>query len=134
LPSTPDTQGAAVGGRAPASSAASPALTRVAEPAAIPAESATRLVWDGAAGAASYDVELRRGGAVIYSSTSTASEALVPRSWEKDGMAFVLQPEDQLYVWPVVDNRRVSTVVDGALAMDTTDVVRMLELSQSQQP
>ncbi|MGH3129065.1 MAG: hypothetical protein ACRDPX_14180 [Gaiellaceae bacterium] len=129
--STHGPQGGAVGGRTPASSAASPALTRVAELAApIPAESATRLVWDGAAGAAAYDVQLRRGGAVIYSSTSSAPEALVPRSWEKDGMAFVLQPEDQLYVWPVVDGRRVSSVVDGELAMDTTDVVRMIELSQ----
>ena len=133
LSPTRSRQGAAVGGRTLATSTTSPALARVAErDAPIPAKLATRLVWDGAAGAAAYDVELRRGGAVIYSSTSTAPEALVSRSWEKDGTAFVLQPEDQLYVWPVVDGRRASPVVDGALAMDTTDLMRMIELSQSE--
>ena len=91
-------------------------------------------MWAEAAGTAVYDVELRRGSAVIYSSTSTAPEAVVPRSWESAGASFVLQPEDQLYVWRVVGGRRASPVVDGALAMDTTDIARFSEQSQSSQP
>jgi hypothetical protein len=99
-----------------------------------PARSGTTLVWDEAAATATYEVELRRGGAVIHSSTSTAPEVVVSRSWVRDGKAFVLRPEDQLYVWPVVGGRRGSPVVDGALAMDTTDIARFVERRKGLQP
>jgi hypothetical protein len=133
-PSSPTASGrvGTDGGRTRAKSAALPMAA--ASRTTAPARSGTTLVWDEAAGAAAYDVELRRGGALIYAATFAAREALVPRSWEKDGTAFVLQPEDQLYVWPVIGGRRASPVVDGALAMDTTDIARFVELSQSSQP
>ena len=135
-PSSPTASGrvGTDGGRTRAKSAASPMAAASNTTAPAPARSGTTLVWDEAAGAAAYDVELRRGGALIYAETFAAREALVPRSWEKDGTAFVLQPEDQLYVWPVIGGRRASPVVDGALAMDTTDIARFVELSHSSQP
>ena len=111
------------------------AIPQVAKPAASPvATSSATLVWNRAAGATAYDVELRRGDTTIYSTTSDAPQVVVPRAWRSDGTEFVLQPEDQLYVWPVADGRRARPTVDGALAMDTTDIARFVERRQSSQP
>jgi hypothetical protein len=108
-------------------------------PATKPAEphvavSSAALVWDGAAGATAYDVELRRNGVTIYASTSDAPHAVVPRAWREDGADLALRPEDQLYVWPVVEGRRGRPVVSGALALDATAVARMIEMNQRRRP
>ena len=110
----------------------SPGVVR--SPAARPVVSAPTLVWDRAAGVTSYDVELRRGSDVIYSATVSGPNATVPRTWRRDGTTLALQPEDELYVWPVVDGRRASPIVDGELAMGTTEIARLVELSQNRQP
>jgi hypothetical protein len=127
---------ARVVGRRPATpSGASPSIGPITKPGApdVPASSA-ELVWDGAAGASAYDVELRRDGVTIYSSTSDAPHTVVPRAWRKDGADLALRPEDQLYVWPVVAGRRGRPVVSGALALDATAVARMIEMSQRRRP
>jgi hypothetical protein len=92
--------------------------------------SSAALVWDRATGATAYDVELRRGGTTIYSSTADQPRAMVPRAWTNEGTAFALQPEDQLYVWPVLDGRRSSPILDGVLAMDATRIARFVELGR----
>jgi len=110
----------------------SPGVVR--SPAARPPVSAPMLAWDRAAGATSYDVQLRRGSDVIYSATSSGPNSTVPRTWRWNGTTLALQPEDELYVWPVVDGRRASPVVNGDLAMGTTEIARLVELSQNLQP
>ena len=40
-------------------------------------------------------------------------------------MRFSIRPEDQAFVWPVVDGRRVAEpVVNGTLAFDHTRIAR----------
>jgi hypothetical protein len=132
--STSDGRADAAGERTQATPQTSPTVRNVAAPdatAPAPAPSGTTLVWDDAARATAYDIELRRGGAVIYASTSTAPQAFVPRSWQRDGTAFELRPEDRLYVWPVIGGSRARPIVGGAPAMDTTDIARFTELSQT---
>ena len=85
--------------------------------------SATALVWPGSLQAAAYDLEVVRDGTVIYSTRSTSPKAIVPRSWRHGGASFAIRPEDQAYVWPVVDGRRAQRpLVDGELALDLTPV------------
>jgi hypothetical protein len=83
------------------------------------------LVWVRVAGASSYDVELVRNGSRIYSASSSSPSVDVPRRWTHGGRRFSIQPEDQAYVWPVVDGRRAADpVVRGTMAFDNTLVAR----------
>jgi hypothetical protein len=84
---------------------------------------ATMLAWDRVVPAPAYEVELVRDGALIHSATSETPSISLPRTWSHAGAAFALQPEDQLYVWPVVDGRRGRAVIDGRLALELTPVV-----------
>jgi hypothetical protein len=119
-----------VGQAASSSETSSVARTAVAK--LRVAVSPTTLVWPRAANASWYDFELVRGGSVIFSIRSRSSHAIVPRSWRRKGVAYAIQPEDQVFVWSVVDGRRASApVVNGALALDMTLVARFSELSQS---
>jgi hypothetical protein len=94
--------------------------------------SPTTLVWPRSANTSSYDFELVRDGSVIFSMRSLSPQAVVPRSWHREGVTYAIQPEDQVFVWPVIGGRRASAaVVNGALALDMTLVARFSELSQS---
>jgi hypothetical protein len=93
--------------------------------------SATTLVWPRSTQASAYDLELVRDGAVIFAARSSSPQVLLPRSWSRDGVSYAIQPEDQAFVWPVVDGRRRGeAVVNGALALDLTLVSRFVELSR----
>jgi hypothetical protein len=118
-----------IGGRvvtSPASPTRQPASTTTrtrhsTSPAASVA--ATALVWPGSLQAAAYDLELVRDGTVIFTTRSTSPKAILPRSWRHGGVSYTIRPEDQAYVWPVVDGRRASRpMVDGELALDLTPV------------
>jgi hypothetical protein len=93
---------------------------------------ATTLVWPRSTQASAYDLELVRDGTIIFAKRSSSPQALVPRSWSYDGVSYAIQPEDQAYVWPVIDGHRSKEpVVDRALAFDLTPVERFVELSRS---
>ena len=122
-------QGAITEGQAttpPASFTRTPASAKTRKEHSIPTPSpvsATALVWPGSLQAAAYVVEVVRDGTVIYSTRSTSPKAIVPRSWRHGGASFAIRPEDQAYVWPVVDGRRAQRpLVDGELALDLTPV------------
>ena len=91
-------------------------------------DATTTLVWPGSP-QATYDVELVRGNAVIYSSRSTSSHVVLPPKWQWNGSPYTVQPQDQAFVWRVVDERRASTpIVNGVLALDMTPISRFSEL------
>jgi len=92
-----------------------------------PAVAATVLAWDRTSGADSYQVELVRSGTVTYATSAASADIAVPRTWRHDGASYTLQPEDQLFVWPVVDGRRADPVVNGRLAFELTPVARAIE-------
>jgi hypothetical protein len=84
---------------------------------------AMTLVWPGSLQASAYDLEVVRNGTVIFTMRSTSPQVRVPRSWSRDGVSYAIRPEDQAYVWPVVDGRRAQRpLVEGELALDLTRV------------
>ena len=117
----------------PPGSPASTAIgTRAPTPAPRVAVSARRLVWPRSAAASQFDLELVRGVDVVYAVSVRSSEVVLPRSWKRDGITYRIQPEDQAFVWPVIDGRRsVTPVVDGVLAIDMTPVSRFVEQGRS---
>jgi hypothetical protein len=128
--------GSGVGSAAGGSSAASTAsiarrITTVAPdrpspPVRAPRQAKTTLVWPGSP-QATYDVELVRSAAVIYSSRSTSSHVVVPARWRHDGVLYSIRDADQAFVWPVVNGRRASTpIVNGVLAVDMTPISRFM--------
>jgi hypothetical protein len=95
------------------------------------ASTATTLVWHRSPRATSYEVELLRGDAVIFTSTSPSSQVVLPTSWQRGGKSYSIHPEDRAFVWPVVNGRRGERpVVSGALALDLSPVVRFFELDR----
>jgi len=83
------------------------------------------LAWTRVAGVSSYHIELVRNGSRIYAASSSSTNVDVPRSWTHRGKRFSIQPEDQAFVWPVVDGRRAADpVVNGTLAFDNTPIAR----------
>jgi hypothetical protein len=83
------------------------------------------LAWTRVAGVSSYDIELVRNGSRIYAASSSSTNVDVPRSWTHRGKRFSIQPEDQAFVWPVIDGRRAADpVVNGTLAFDNTPIAR----------
>jgi hypothetical protein len=107
--------------------AAAPQVAPAVAPAPRVAPSPTTLVWPRSAKASSYDLELVRGESVIFSQRSRSPQVVLPREWRRGGVRYTIQPEDQAFVWPVVDGRRAATpVVNGALALDMTLVGRFV--------
>jgi len=95
------------------------------------ASTTTTLVWRREPRATSYEVELVRGDTVIFTSTSPSSHVVLPTRWQRGGKAYTIHPEDQAFVWPVVNGRRGERpVVSGALALDLSPVVRFFELDR----
>jgi len=79
------------------------------------------LVWAPVAGVSSYDIELVRNGSRIYAASSRSPNLAVPRTWKHGGLRFAIQPEDEAFVWAVIEGRRTDEpVVDGTLAFDNT--------------
>ena len=145
VPSAPVTSGAGAPSR-PASesgatiaseSASSPPSTgspsaQESEPTHGATVSAATLAWPRSVHATAYDLELVRDGAVIFAARSSSPQVHIPRRWTRDGVSYAIQPEDQAFVWPVVDGRRRGeAVVNGALALDLTPVARFIEQSRS---
>jgi len=103
-------------------SASQPHAYAVAPRAAL---SPMTLAWARVAGVSSYDIELVRDGLRIYAASSHSPNVDVPRTWTHGGRRFSLQPEDQAFVWPVIDGRRAAEpVVNGTLAFDNTPLAR----------
>lgn len=85
----------------------------------------TALVWDGLGNASSYDIELVRNGSQIFTASALSPRVNVPRSWTHDGKRFSVQPEDEVYIWSVVDGRRGSRpLVNGTQVFDNTLIAR----------
>ena len=85
----------------------------------------TELVWDDLGNASSYDIELIRNGAQIFAASAPAPRVDLPRSWTHDGERFSVRPEDEVFIWPVVDGRRGSRpLVSGTHVFDNTLVAR----------
>lgn len=108
---------------------------RARDPARQPSDVARRLApvvsltWKSRAGTASYEIELVRSGTVIYAGRSASAELVLPPTWRRDGRSYRLQPEDEVFVWPVVDGRRGRAVVSGRLTFDVTPVALSAELA-----
>jgi hypothetical protein len=61
------------------------------------------FAWAPAAQAVGYDVEILRGGAVLYSKSTTAPRLHLSNRWTYAGRAITLSPGTyRWYVWPVV--------------------------------
>lgn len=117
------------------STAAPPPPTRATVPAPASAprmpRSGTTLVWPRSTTGSSYDLELVRDGVVIYSTRLRSPGVAVPRSWQRDGVTYTIRPEDQAFVWSVVNGRRAAEpLLSGALALDLTLISRYVERSQ----
>ena len=85
----------------------------------------TELVWDELGNASSYDVELVRNGAQIFAASAPSPQVNVPRVWTHDGERFSVRPEDEVFIWPVVDGRRGSRpLVNGTAVFDNTLIAR----------
>ena len=85
----------------------------------------TELVWDDLGNASSYDIELIRNGSQIFAASAPAPRVDLPRSWTHDGERFSVRPEDEVFIWPVVDGRRGSRpLVNGTHVFDNTLVAR----------
>ena len=85
----------------------------------------TELVWDGLGNASSYDIELVRNGSQIFAASASSPQVNVPRVWTHDGERFSVRPEDDVFIWPVVDGRRGSRpLVNGTAVFDNTLVAR----------
>jgi len=81
------------------------------------------FAWAPVKGASRYDVQIRRAGRVIYSSTTSAPRVRIPREWQRSGRTLVLSPGTyQWYVWPVVGSGAGSR--RGAAVVATTFAVR----------
>lgn len=88
-------------------------------PQAPRARPGTRLSWAPVPTATSYDLVLVRGGRRIFAASAPGAQFEIPHSWTHRGAEHRIRPEDQAYVWAVVDGRRAGRpVVDGALALD----------------
>ena len=96
-----------------------PSVSTGAAVASTVAARPTALVWDGLGNASSYDIELVRNGSRIFAASAQSPRVNVPRSWMHDGERFAVQPEDQVFVWPVVHGRRAGRpVVNGTHVFD----------------
>jgi hypothetical protein len=96
-----------------------------------PSVSAATLVWPRSTQASAYDLELMRDGIVIFATRSSSPQVLMPRRWRHGGASYAIQPEDEAYVWPVIDGHRSrKPLVSRALAMDITLIERFSELSR----
>jgi hypothetical protein len=93
---------------------------------ALPTDpSGTTIVWTPVPGADSYLVQVVRDGTPIYATRSRAAKLTIPRTWSTGTATLRVQPEDQAFVWPVVDRRRAARpVVDGVLVLDLTPIIR----------
>ena len=131
-PAGPQPAAGVSGGRTSTHKATAPGEAAVAPRAPRVAAATATIVWPRSANASSYDLELVRGGTVIYSARSGSPEVVVPREWRRGGVSYTIQPEDQAFVWPVVDGRRAAApIVNGALALDMTLVTRFAEGAKS---
>jgi len=105
---------------------ATPATTTPSRPNAndagvpkAPAPRTTKLFWTRAAGVTSYELVLVRNGRRILGRISSTPEVEIPRAWTRAGQRYGIRPEDQAYVWALVDGRRSGRpLVDGAPALD----------------
>ncbi len=79
------------------------------------AQSARVFSWAPVAGVSKYDVQLRRGGAVIFSIRTATSQIRVPARWNRGGKTFTLSAGTyRWYVWPIAPGtgtRRAAAVV-----------------------
>ena len=67
----------------------------------------------------SYELVLVRNGRRILSRISSTPEVEIPRAWTRMGRSYGIRPEDQAYVWALVDGRRSGrALVGGAPALD----------------
>ena len=90
------------------------------------------IVWPRSPRASAYDVELARDGSVVFTTRSSSPRAALPWTWSRDGVTYATQPEDEVFVWPVVEGRRAATpMVNGVLALDMTLIARLIERSES---
>jgi hypothetical protein len=79
-----------------------------------------RMAWAPARGAASYRIEVVRGGSTILAVRSDTHTVTIPRRWQHAGARLRLQPEDRVYVWAVSGGGRPRSVISGALVFDLT--------------
>ena len=108
----------------PSSPTRTPSLSTAGAVAPIAARP-TELVWDDLGNASSYDIELIRNGSQIFAASALSPRVNVPRRWTHDGERFSVRPEDEVFIWPVVDGRRGSRpLVNGTHVFDNTLVAR----------
>ena len=109
----------------PSSLTRTPSLSTGVAVAPIVAVRPTELVWDELGNASSYYIELVRNGSQIFAKSAPSPQVNVPRVWTHDGKRFSVRPEDEVFIWPVVDGRRGSRpLVNGTAVFDNTLVAR----------
>ena len=97
--------------------AAPASLSSAAEAETLPPRAT--LSWTRVARATSYELVLVRSGRVIFRASQGAPVVHVPGAWTSGGTTYRLQPEDEAYVWAIVDGQREARpLVDGVLALD----------------
>ncbi len=93
----------------PTSAFASPAISRP-----------RRFAWSPAHGATAYHVEVFRGRERIFVTDSLRSRVTIPSSWDLGGVRHQLEPEDRLYVWPVISGTQARETIIRAKVEDLT--------------
>jgi len=88
-------------------------------PVPIPISSSRQVAWAPVTGATRYRVEVVRAGSKIYATLTARPDVRIPHSWKRAGTSYRRHPEDQLFVWAVVDGRQArEPLVDGVLLFD----------------
>jgi hypothetical protein len=74
------------------------------------------FAWAPVKGALRYDIQIRRAGEIVYSTTTSVPHVRIPGRWQRRGRTFLLSSGTyRWYVWPVLasgaHNRRGPAVV-----------------------
>lgn len=67
------------------------------------------LIWPRTPRASGYHVQIVRKGSQIFVADTSRSRLRIPATWRFHGGVRYLEPQDRLYIWPVVRGQRLST-------------------------
>jgi hypothetical protein len=78
-----------------------------------------KLAWTPTVGATGYEIEIFRGTSRIFATRSASNQVTILGLWNANGAAQRLDPDDRLYVWPLISGKRASKpILNGVLVVD----------------
>jgi hypothetical protein len=95
------------------------ARLRAAAQASAPHLPTRQLHWTPVQDAGGYSIELYRGPKQVFVARSRNAHFALPAAWTRHGTSYRRDPQDLLFVWPLVRGRRAAKpVIDGRLVFD----------------